>query len=241
MMRSQAIFFVLSVIFLVAFDICHAFQVTSPSTTVRSVSRRADTPLLHMAKKKRRRKRKDTPATPTSSSIPDSGDDLPDFDLGDESDGMDSAAPKKPRKPVDPDEITDVMMGTQKPLGSIKDLISDRSLEKSFQFDEPDDPLPDLGELKTPQPVGKKKARQEARRLAAIAEEEQEGSIVDSVSDALGSLPFLKSDRESSELKLVENATWLGIFLLVAWELYINSPFFERAAPIAPIVYDFFM
>jgi hypothetical protein len=238
MMRSQAIVFVLSVIFLVAFDICHAFQVTPHSTTVRSVSRRADVPLLHMAKKKRRRKLKDAPVTPTSSSIPDNSDDLPDFDLGDESDGMDSAAPKKPRKT---DEITDVMMGTQKPLGSIKDLISDRSLEKSFQFDEPDDPLPDLGELKTPQPVGKKKARQEARRLAAIAEEEQEGSIVDSVSDALSSLPFLKSDRESSELKLVENATWLGIFLLVAWELYINSPFFERAAPIAPIVYNFFI
>jgi hypothetical protein len=74
-----------------------------------------------------------------------------------------------------------------------------------------------------------------------VANKEEDNRLVDNISDALGSLPFLKSDRESSELKLVENATWLGIFLLVAWEIYINSPFFERAAPLAPIVYQFLM
>jgi uncharacterized membrane protein len=51
-------------------------------------------------------------------------------------------------------------------------------------------------------------------------------------------VPFLKSDRENSALKLVENFTWLSIFALVAWEIYINSPFFQRAAPLSPIVYD---
>jgi hypothetical protein len=104
-----------------------------------------------MAKKKRR-KRKDAPSV---SSAADAGDDLPDFDLGD-----DEEAPVQRQAAIsDPDEITDAMMGSQKPLGSVKDLISDRSLESVFEFDEPDDPLPDLGELKTPA-VGKKKARQ---------------------------------------------------------------------------------
>lgn len=240
-MRSLIYHFSL-VVALLALDICHAFQVApSPTASLRTTTH-SDLSVLNMAKKKKRRKRKEEPSTPSSSSTVDSDDDLPDFDLGDDDGAMrDDAPPTKARKPVDPDAITDAMMGTQKPLGSVKDLLTDRSLEKSFQFDEPDNPLPDLGELKSPQPIGKKKARQEARRAAAIAEDEEGDRLVDNVSDALGSLPFLKSDRESSELKLVENATWLGIFLLVGWELYINSPFFERAAPIAPIVYDLFM
>lgn len=221
-----------------ALDFCLAFQAVTPPSATTSVR---NTPLL-MAKKKRRRKRKESPSSQDSSSSSVGGDDLPDFDIQDDDDDEPEVSMKAPtlRKPINPDEITENMMGTQKPLGSVKDLISDRSLESSFQFEEPDNPLPDLKDLVTPQP-GKKKARQEARRAAAIAQEEEESSIVDSVSDALGSLPFLKSDRESSSLKLVENATWLGIFLLIAWEVYINSPFFERAAPLSPIVYDFFM
>jgi len=237
-MKATAYFYF--IVALLALEMCQSFQVTLPPTSLRSSpSTRAPLHVLQMAKKKKRRKRKDSAPPPTSSSTVES-DDLPDFDLGDEAD---APASSRPRKSTDPDEITDVMMGTQKPLGSLKDLISDRSLEKSFEFDEPTDPLPDLGDLVSKQQpaVGKKKARQEARRAAAVAEEDEEDSIVDGISDALGSLPFLKSDRESSSLKLVENATWLGIFLLVGWEIYINSPFFERAAPIAPVLYDFFM
>lgn len=223
----------LLVIALFSLEFCLAFQVALPPTSVRR-QRNALIPGLFMAKKKRRKRKED----PSATSGADVGDDLPDFDLGDDEE---EAAPMQRRAATDPGEITDVMMGTQKPLGSVKDLISDRSLENAFEFDEPDDPLPDLGELKTPSAVGKKKTRQEARRAAAIVNEEEDDRLIDNVSDALGSLPFLKSDRESSELKLVENATWLGIFLLVAWEFYINSPFFDRAAPITPIVYQFLM
>lgn len=39
-------------------------------------------------------------------------------------------------------------------------------------------------------------------------------------------------------LKLLENGAWVGIGLLVVWEIYINSPFFERAAPLIPVVYE---
>ena len=43
--------------------------------------------------------------------------------------------------------------------------------------------------------------------------------------------------KEINYLKILENSTWVGIGLLVLWEVYINSPLFERAAPMAPIVY----
>jgi hypothetical protein len=38
--------------------------------------------------------------------------------------------------------------------------------------------------------------------------------------------------------QILENGAWIGIALLILWELYLNSPFFERAAPMAPVVYD---
>lgn len=41
--------------------------------------------------------------------------------------------------------------------------------------------------------------------------------------------------------QLLENGAWIGIALLILWELYLNSPFFERAAPMAPVVYDVFL
>ena len=46
---------------------------------------------------------------------------------------------------------------------------------------------------------------------------------------------------EVKPLKIVEAGAWLGIFLLVAWEIYINSPFFERAAPLIPVVYELYL
>ena len=45
------------------------------------------------------------------------------------------------------------------------------------------------------------------------------------------------TDKPGVLQKLLEAGTWLGIFLLVAWEFYINSPLFDRAAPMAPVVY----
>jgi len=57
---------------------------------------------------------------------------------------------------------------------------------------------------------------------------------------SLASLATPCSSLRSSPLsfvKVIENATWFGIACLVLWEVYINSPFFERAAPMAPVVY----
>lgn len=80
-------------------------------------------------------------------------------------------------------------------------------------FDEPEDPLFDLAELKSsPSKMGKKAAHALALKEAAILNQEQAGdgdlpSLVNSASDLLGQVPFLNSDRENSALKLVENFT----------------------------------
>jgi hypothetical protein len=86
-------------------------------------------------------------------------------------------------------------------------------LEKAFVFDEPEDPLFDLAELKlSPSKMGKKAAHVLALKEAAILNQEQAGdgdlpSLVDSAFDLLGQVPFLNSDQENSALKLVENFT----------------------------------
>jgi hypothetical protein len=85
--------------------------------------------------------------------------------------------------------------------------------------------------------VGKKNNNNNNNKRRAVVH----SSLVESASNLLARSSFLNSDCEDPALKLVENATWLAIFLLVAWEFLINLPFFHRAAPMAPIVYDFFM
>ena len=165
-----------------------------------------------------------------------------------------------------PDQITPAMMAgqEQKPEKAVRDLIFDRSLERKFEFDNESETmggeaLPDLVEMMkdssssgrtSPAPdslssgadgiVGRKKARQAERRAAALAREEREREEEqDLLTDLLGGIPFLR-DRETdlvTPFKIVEAGTWLAIISLISWELYINSPFFERAAPLAPIVY----
>lgn len=86
--------------------------------------------------------------------------------------------------------------------------------------------------------IGKKKARQAERRAAAMAREEEEKEV-DWVQETLGRVSFLV-DAETGKvtlLKIVEAGTWFAIATLISWEVYINSPFFDRAAPMAPIVY----
>ncbi|KAL7573906.1 hypothetical protein ACA910_001919 [Epithemia clementina (nom. ined.)] len=88
--------------------------------------------------------------------------------------------------------------------------------------------------------VGKKKARQAERRAAALArQEEEEKEQRDVLTDLLGGIPFLVDEEKGqvTALKIIEAGTWFAIAVLISWEIYINSPFFERAAPLAPIVY----
>ncbi|KAL7492610.1 hypothetical protein ACHAWT_001913 [Skeletonema menzelii] len=144
------------------------------------------------------------------------------------------------------------------PPQSIQDTLSDRSLEKLMNFDkmieqdgggeridlpEFDDVIARrkarLGEEGGAEQstasststeintagMGKKAARDAQRRAAAIQREAE--------------IEAEKSPFEGLNiLKLLENGAWVGIGLLVLWEFYINSPFFDRALPLIPVVYD---
>jgi len=146
------------------------------------------------------------------------------------------------------------------PPQSIKDTLADRSLEKLMNFDkmiEQDGGAPDaridlpefddviarrkarLGEEGGAQQftaaststeintsgMGKKAARDAQRKAAAMQREAE--------------IEAEKSPFEGVNiLKLLENGAWVGIGLLVLWEFYINSPFFDRALPLIPVVYD---
>ena len=74
--------------------------------------------------------------------------------------------------------------------------------------------------------MGKKAARNAQRKAAAV----QRASEIEEEK----ANPF----EDLNILKLLENGAWVGIGLLVVWEIYINSPFFDRAAPLIPVVYD---
>jgi hypothetical protein len=200
------------------------------------------------AKKKRRKnqEQQDSPGPPTSmpqqTSGPAQADELPDFDL-DEEGGGETRSSQSMKLQKEQDDISPAMMGTiGKPVRSVRELLSDRSLESKLKFDEAEDQeaLPDLVQLassvsatSTAQP-GKKRARQEARRSAAqaaAAQEEKEENVF------LSKLEYIKNEKgEIDGVKILEAGTWLGIFLLVAWEVYINV-FMDRAAPIIPVVY----
>jgi len=94
--------------------------------------------------------------------------------------------------------------------------------------------------------LGKKAARREARIAAAM--EAEGGGEVEEVG-VLGfleklpfadKLPFLKKEEEKEKktaVKLLEEGTWACIYILVGWEIYINSPLFSRAGPMAPVVF----
>jgi hypothetical protein len=73
---------------------------------------------------------------------------------------------------------------------------------------------------------------QQSKRAVANTQEKEDDNL-------FSKLPFITNESGKIEpLKLLEAATWTCIIALVLWEIYINSPFFTRAAPIIPIVYD---
>lgn len=221
------------------------------------------------AKKKRRRRKDGKAKEPSTGENPadiailpalDDGD-LPDFDLGDdepvESAGSAPALKKAAPSSIKDDSVLSVedprvqeAMRGSKSTGagtkSMDQLLRDRTLEESFKFDPVgEDALPTLGEISSSprSGLGDKASdsttdEAEARRAAAMEAEESEtdeGGILSKVPQ------FLGEDGKVSPVKILENGAWAGIFALVAWEVYLNSPFFERAAPMAPVVYQLWL
>jgi hypothetical protein len=136
----------------------------------------AITSAVYVAKKKRRRRKESTDGDDDSFDL-ESGE-LPDFDM--EEDNPEPT--KKSKISLNPDEITAAMMGSATmPVRSVNELISDRALEKVFEFEEPEENLPDLAQLAKASnmdlsaPVSKKSKRNAARKAAATADEVKEG------------------------------------------------------------------
>jgi hypothetical protein len=92
--------------------------------------------------KKRRRRRNDDISVSDETS-----NELPDFDL-DTTDSSETspASPVRTKVSLNPDEISDLMMGDPNmKVRSVKELIADRSLEKNFAFDDQgDESIPDF-------------------------------------------------------------------------------------------------
>jgi hypothetical protein len=143
------------------------------------------------------------------------------------------------------------------PPRSIQDTIGDRSLERLMDFDrmiEKDGgrsaavvELPDFDDV-----ISRRKQRdamREGRVEDAAALIDTSGMGKKAARDAERRALAAQRERELAEerkspfadlniMKVLENGAWVGIGLLVLWEFYINSPFFDRAAPLIPVVYD---
>jgi hypothetical protein len=206
------------------------------------------------AQRKRRRKKGTSSSSPedTDSTSSDEDDELPDFDFAD--DPAESTSTPVKKKPESSGGVTALgetkisanMMGsTNRPVRSFQELISDRALEKRFEFAEPEgEILPDLvdfsrGASSTPTTsVSKKQTRQDARRAAAMAAEKEREKEEESGFDLLSMLPGIRDESGNiSATKFLESATWACIGALVVWEIFLNSPFFERAAQMVPVIY----
>lgn len=149
-----------------------------------------------LSAKRRRRRTNDE----TSEIAQPVGDDLPEFDLEPEFSGDGSPNNLEYLSSDDPFKVSEAMMGKESPVRSVKELITDRALEKSFKFDEPlsGESLPDLTAFEVASGTGKKKARKEARREAAIKAKADENS------DLLKDVPamFQGEDGKFSPVKV---------------------------------------
>jgi hypothetical protein len=193
-------------IFLVAVStgllLCQAFVPTTYSTSSRRGGIIIGNPgytissVLHA--KQQRRRRRDPNAAEGADSIANgnSSGELPDFELDDDEEA-ESAAKKRKAISRNPDEITPAMMGSSNaPVGSIRDLLVDRSLESKLKFEEEeeDSSIPDLIAMSRSAQqdgaqTGTKKARQADRRAAAIeAKDADEKSF-------FTNLPFVSDEK----------------------------------------------
>jgi hypothetical protein len=212
--------------------------------------------------RRKRRRRKDTSGDDDTEDATDSGPELPDFDLND-NDGMESttriASSSSSSSPsaVDPllGPITPNMMAaTRSSVSSVNDLLRDRSLEQKLErlYDgagsEPEEALPDLLSLQrksTPENTAASLSKRERQVLARQQQDEEQQQLLqnaakeEDLSALVSKLPFITNEQgKVVPTKILETATWACIIALILWEVYINSPFFNRAAPIIPVVYD---
>jgi len=191
------------------------------------------------------------------------GVELPDFDLVEDIDLLAASSGPLQISSVDmsnPDAVMEAMKPKNGilPATSTKDLLRSRNLEleKKFIMDDVTMEVPSLADYTSKSAsggtqgkgkVGKKAARTAARKDAAMKAEEVENSGIVAFLGKLPKIPRLpftgtgdvrniKGDLDP--IKIIEQAAWAGIYTLVIWEIYINSPLFSRALPMAPVVFS---
>lgn len=197
--------------------------------------------------RKRKRRRKKANKKPESEPELSDNDNLPEFDLMDDIET--NIAEESSRLSQEVDVVTPPVpsntVNNVEPVVSFDSAESllrsrDKNLEATFEFEEVENRLPSFASSNLPK-VGKKRAKSEARKSAAIKAE-----MLEKEEESNSFLPFLNSPffnsllEDESDLgfvKILEKGTWACIYLVIAWEIYINSPLFERSAPISPVVY----
>jgi hypothetical protein len=142
---------------------------------------------------------------------------------------------------------------TQQSLMSTTDLIRtrNRELEQKLVTNDIIENVPSLAEYTqnrnvsnskgttTSSSIGKKAARREERISAALeAKKMQDG--IENEGGFLNGFSFGKDKdgNPKTPIKLLEEGTWACIWILIAWEVYINSPLFERQGSMPPIVFQ---
>lgn len=202
---------------------------------------------------KRRRRKKDESSSYTNKDV--QGDDsLPDFDITEQNDDASTNSIGSMAVSYIPvsSGVVENMKSSSKTMGkkSLQELLADRSLETKFKFEEPSETtaLPDLTLIESYEkstatkainlmPSNRKRDRRdEARRLAQLAADQERQEAERRA--VLDKLPGIRDEKGNiSGVKILETGTWACIISLIVWEIYINSPLFERAAPMTPIVY----
>lgn len=165
---------------------------------------------------------------------------------------------------LDEDTILEAMRGKStaswQPPRSIQDTLNDRSLEKFMDFDkmiEADGGNEDIVDLPDFDEVISRKKQNEAASAMQEGRVEDAAMLMDT--SGMGKKAARNAERKAvalqreaeieaednkfsfeglNVLKLLENGAWVGIGSLVLWEFYINSPLFDRALPISPVVFD---
>ena len=224
-----------------------SFTHSSASASAQALPRRSFPASSQVARagaldaKKRKRKDGGLPKGLTSdeedivASLPDYNPSfLEDDDEGADEAGARARAPPPPIPPVSPP--------------STGPLRVDRSLEATFEFDKVETPLPrpSLSKRKAKRAFAGQQASTEAADTRSFAERFEASSTPEPAPplDPISKLRSMVAPKDNNKpkepfnfVKLIENSTWIGIGALVLWEVYINSPLFERAAPMAPVVY----
>ncbi|KAG5179872.1 hypothetical protein JKP88DRAFT_241833 [Tribonema minus] len=154
-------------------------------------------------------------------------------------------------RPVTPPSLDELQRGKPTPSTDLPGLLRDRRIGRlsgvdvdRFIEDEAEQPigtnLPDLSEyLEARQQFVGDESDEEYYRIQRPGQEEE------SINKALlkGLRKTATEPKRSSDWfdyglgGLVKRSVYFLGFLAVLWEIYLNSPFFERALPPAPVVF----